>query len=155
MLGFLSTGSKWLATHEMSRNYRPKIQESPVSQRYRDGAGEALRFKFFFRFLSTTPITYAYGLFSCWTYCWTFRSTLNLARLPLKRRSATMEIRGELAVTPLSATRRFPPTRWHPRRAGTGRAPRASRCWRRRSNSASAVNPFFSCDEDGHTWYER
>jgi hypothetical protein len=48
------------------------------------GAGEALRLKFFFRFLSTTPITYALGLFSCWTYCWTFRSTLNLARLPLK-----------------------------------------------------------------------
>ena len=111
------------------------------------GGSEALRFKFFFRFLSTTPIIYAYGLFSCWTYCWTFRSTLNLARLPLKRRSATMEIRGELAVTPLSATRRFPPTRWHPRRAGTGRAPRASRCWRRRSNSAP-VHPHFSCDED-------
>jgi hypothetical protein len=28
-----------------------------------------------------------------------------------------------LVVTPVSATRRFPPTRRHPRRAGTGRAP--------------------------------
>ena len=107
------------------------------------GAGEALRFKFFFRFLSTTPIIYAYGLFSCWTYCWTFRSTLNLARLPLKTRSATMEIREGLVVTPLSATRRFPPTRWHPRRAGTGRAPKASRCWRRHSNSASVCTRIF------------
>src|SRR5258707_2731589 len=94
MLGFLSTGSKWLATHEMSRNYRPKIQESPVSQRYRDGAGEALRLKFFFRFLSTTPITYAFGLFSCWTHCWTFRSTLGLAPPAPKTPSGTIEIPG-------------------------------------------------------------
>ena len=107
------------------------------------GAGEALRLKFFFRFLSTTPIAYAFSLFLCWTHCWTFRSTLGLARLPLKTRSATMEIREGLVVTPVSATRRFPPTRWHPRRAGTGRVPKASRCWRRHSNSASVCTRIF------------
>jgi hypothetical protein len=61
-------------------------------QRALSGAGEALRHEFFIRFMSTTPITYAFGLFSRWTYCWTFRSTLNLPRLPLKTRSAIMEI---------------------------------------------------------------
>ena len=37
----------------------------------------------------------------------------------------------------------LPPTRWHPRRAGTGHAPRASRCWRRRSNSAPVCTRIF------------
>jgi hypothetical protein len=115
---------------------------SPISA-WNVGAGEALRLKFFFQFLLTTPIAYAFGLFSCWTYCWTFRSTLNLARLPLKTRSAAMEIREGLVVTPVSATRRFPPTCWHPRRAGTGRAPKASCCWRRHSNSASVCTRIF------------
>src|ERR1700730_7842209 len=55
--------------------------------------------------MSTIPVIYAFGLFSCWTYCWTFRSTLNLARLPLKTRSATMEIREGLVVTPVSAAK--------------------------------------------------
>src|SRR5258706_4180702 len=54
-----------------------------------------------------------------------------------------MEIREGLVVTPVSATRRFPPTRWHPQRAGTGRAPKASRCWRRHSNSTSVCTRIF------------
>jgi hypothetical protein len=61
--------------------------------------------------------------------------------------SASMEIREVLVVAPVSATRRFRPTRWHPRRAGTGRAPKAFHCWRRHSNLASACTRYFSCDE--------
>jgi hypothetical protein len=57
--------------------------------------------------------------------------------------SASMEIREVMVVAPVSATRRFRPTRCHPRRAGTGRAPKASRCWRRHSNLASACTRFF------------
>jgi hypothetical protein len=50
------------------------------------GAGEALRLKFIFRVSLAILITYAFVQFSCWTYCWTFRLPLNLARVPLKTR---------------------------------------------------------------------
>jgi len=77
-----------------------------------------------------------------------FRSTLNLARLPLETRFATMEIRGGLVVTPFSATRRFPPTRWLPRRAGTGRAPKGISLLATSFEFGICVHPHFSCDED-------
>lgn len=50
---------------------------------------------------------------------------------------ASTEIREAMVVAPVAVTRCFRPTRWHPQRAGTGRAPKASRCWRRHSNLAS------------------
>jgi hypothetical protein len=61
----------------------------------------------------------------------------------LKTDCAAMEIREVLVATPGSAKQRFRPTRWHPRRAGTGRAPKASRCWRGHSSSASVFTRFF------------
>jgi len=66
-----------------------------------------------------------------------FGSQLKAGFLP------SMEIREVLVVTPVSTTRRFHPVRWRLRRAGTGRAPRASHCWRRHSNLASACTRFF------------
>jgi len=75
------------------------------------GAGEALRPKSIFRFQLAIPITYDSGQFSRWTYCWTYRSPLNLARVPLKTRSTSMEIREVLAVAPGSATLCFRLTR--------------------------------------------
>ena len=107
------TPSAWTGTPIQDRNF---------------GEGEALRLKSLFRFPLAIPITYDFGQFSRWTYCWTFRSPLNLARVPFKTRSASMEIREVLVVAPGSATRCFRLTRWHPRRAGTGHAPKASRC---------------------------
>ena len=76
-------------------------------------------------------------------------SPLNLARVLLKTDSAAMEVSEVLMATPGSAKRRFRPTRWHPRRAGTERAPKASRCWRRHSSLASVCTRF-PCDESSH-----
>ncbi|MGA2057381.1 MAG: hypothetical protein ABSG88_18970, partial [Bradyrhizobium sp.] len=54
-------------------------------------------------YLSLFQLLTLIGPFTCWTLCWTFRSTLDLARLPLKTPFATMEIREALVVTPVSA----------------------------------------------------
>lgn len=91
------------------------------------------------------------GNFRCWTFCWTFHCTLLCRSTWLVCHSrpvfGSMEIREVLVATPVSATLRFHPTRWHLRRAGTGRASKASRCLRHHLNLAS-VCTHFSCDED-------
>lgn len=91
------------------------------------------------------------GNFRCWTFCWTFHWTLLCRSTWLvchsRPVSGSMEIREVLVATPVSATLRFHPTRWHLRRAGTGRASKASRCLRHHLNLAS-VCTHFSCDED-------
>ena len=65
-----------------------RVWRKAVAQRQRalNGAGEALRLKFIIRLSPAISITYDFGQFLCWTYCWTFRSPLNLARVPLKTR---------------------------------------------------------------------
>ena len=57
--------------------------------------------------------------------------------------SGSMEVREVLVATPVSATLRFHPTRWHLQRAVTGRASKASRCLRRHLNLASVCHPLF------------
>jgi hypothetical protein len=65
--------------------------------------------------------------------CASFSSHLTAANTSAQRLFlAPMEIRREvLGATPVSATRHFRPTHWHPPRAGTEHAPKASRRWRR------------------------
>lgn len=55
-----------------------RVWRKAVAQRQRalNGAGEALRFKFFIRFFLTIPAAYGARQISRWTLCWTFCWTL-------------------------------------------------------------------------------
>jgi hypothetical protein len=75
-------------------------------------------------------MSYGFGQFSLLEVSVYTPSSLNLARVPLKTCLGSMEIRELLVATPVPAILRFHPTRWHLRRAGTGRQGMGWRCRR-------------------------
>ena len=113
---------------------RSKARHTAQNRRvaYKIGAGEALRLKFFILFFATVTVTYArapnFLLNALLDVLFDTCSPLNLERAPLKTRFGPTETHGVLAVTPVSAKRRFRPTCSHPQRAWKELAPKASRC---------------------------
>jgi len=107
------TANANLARGEPKRDHPPNAiaDNRGKAEKSRDGAGEALRLKIFGRIFLAISISYGhlqnFVLDVLLDVSLDTRSPLNLARVPLKTNSASMEIREVLLATSVSAKRRF------------------------------------------------